>query len=140
MASGARTARGTLLKASDMAGSPVFTTIAEVRNISGPTTTVNTEDVTNMDSGAYMEFVPTLIDSGELTFEINYKSDATQDLLRSDLQAVTFRNYQLVLPTLVTETWAFSAIVTGFQLAASQDSVMRASVTLKISGAVTVTP
>src|SRR5690348_3496982 len=107
MASGARSAVGTLLKASDMAGTPTFTTIAEVRGLSGPSTSVNTEDVTSLDSGNYMEFIPTLIDAGEFTFEINYRTHATHALLRSDRDNKTLRNYQLVVPVATPETWSF---------------------------------
>lgn len=140
MPSNAVSAQGSLLKIGDGGGTEVFTTIAEVRSISGPTASVNLEDVTSHDSSAWMEKIPTLIDAGEISFEINYTSHTTQDQLRTDMFARTKRNFQLVLvPLTPDETIAFAAYITGFEVDAPHDGVLRASVTLAITGAITWT-
>lgn len=140
MPSSAVGAQGVLLKIGDGGGPETFTTIAEVRSISGPTTTVNLEDVTSHDSSAWMEKIATLIDPGQITFDLNYTGAATQDSLRTDMLARTKRNFQLVLvPLTPDETIAFTAIVTQYQVEAPHDGVLRVSVTLDITAAWTWT-
>ena len=81
MPSGALHAHATLIGKGDSGSPEMFTTIAEVGSITGPTLTRDIIDVTNQDSaGAYREFIGGLIDPGELSFDINYiPTDATQD-------------------------------------------------------------
>ena len=78
MATKAVTSHGTLLKVGDGASPEVFATIAEVKDISGPGTTLSTEDATNHDSGGWREPVPTLLEGGEVTFDLNYYGGTTQ--------------------------------------------------------------
>jgi predicted secreted protein len=136
---------GTLLKIGN-GGTPTetFTTIAEVRDISGPAFSVGTEDVTNHDSSGWREFIPTIIEAGEVTFDVNFKGDATQGFasgsLYDDMIDKTKRNFQIVLPSGVgsaNDTGAFAAYVTGFELSAPVEGVLSASITLMITGAVT---
>lgn len=145
MATGALSSFGTLLKIGN-GGSPTetFTTIAEVRDISGPAFAVGTEDVTNHDSSGWREHIPTIIEAGQVTFDINFKGDATQGFatgsLYDDMVDKTKRNFQIVLPSGVGATndiGAFAAYVTGFELSAPVEGVLSASVTLQITGAVT---
>lgn len=141
MATSAQSSHGTLLKIGDGAGSETFTTIAEVLDISGPGYTVNTEAVTNHDSSGWVEHVPTTIDAGEVTFEVNYYSATTQDQLDTDMRAKTKRNFELVfpLPSSGTETHEFAAYITGMEMAAPVEGVLRASLTLRITGSTTKT-
>ena len=71
---------GTLLKVGDGGGTEVFTTIAEVKEISGPSISVDTVELTtHSSSGAWKEYLPTLIDAGEVTFDVNFiPTNATQ--------------------------------------------------------------
>jgi hypothetical protein len=136
MVSAAVAAQGTLLKIGDGGGTEVFTTIKDAYNISGPTTTVETTDVTSHDSSAWREFIPTLIDPGEVTFSFFYSGHATQDQLRTDMLARTRRNFQLVFaPLLVDETIAFTGIVTGYQPQEPHDGALSVDVTVKVTAA-----
>lgn len=140
MATSARSSHGTYLKIGDGLTSPGpegFTTIAEVLDISGPGTTLNTEDGTNHDSGGWREPIPTLLEGGEVTFDINYYKDATQTSLRTDMTARTRRNFKMVLPLAVAETLSFSGYVTSFEYAAPVEGVLRASVTIMVTGPIT---
>lgn len=133
-------AYGTKLLVGDGAGSEAFTALAEVRNISGPATKVDTVDVTpHSTSTPWRHFVPTLIDGGEVTLDINFLPDATdQQALRTDMLARTKRNFRIEWPTTPTAHRAsFAAYVTGHSPAAPHDGALSASVTLKITGAVT---
>jgi predicted secreted protein len=130
---------GTLLKIGDGAGPEVFTTVAEVKAIGGPTIKVDTVDLTtHSSSGAWREFLPTLIDAGELTFDVNFlPTNATHSQstgLLKDLKNRTKRNWQLVFPDAGSTTWAFAAYVTGFQITAPPDDLLGASVTLRLTG------
>lgn len=141
MATSAISSHGTLLKIGDGGGSEVFTTIAEVKDISGPALSWETEDVTNHDSSKWREFVPTIKEGGEVSFDLNYYSAATQDSVRTDMLAGTKRNFQVVfpLPASGTETHAFAAYITGIEYDAPVEGVLGQSITLTITGAVTVT-
>lgn len=136
---------GTFLKIGN-GGTPTetFTTIAEVRDISGPSFAVGTEDVTNHDSNGWREHIPTIIEGGEVTFDINFVGGATQGFasgsLYDDMVDKTKRNFQIVLPAGVgssNDTGSFAAYVTGFELSAPVEGVLTASVTLSITGSVT---
>jgi predicted secreted protein len=133
----------TLLKIGDGGGPEAFTTIAEVKDISGPALALATEDVTShSSSGAWREFIATLKDAGEVTFTVNFiPTTATQSytsgLLR-DYNNRTKRNFQLVFPDGGSTTWAFPAYVTGFEPDESVEGVLEASISLKIAGAPTL--
>lgn len=137
MATGAKSTSGVLLKSSDMAGSPTFTTIAEVKDIGGPTRRTNFEDATSYDSVAFNEFVATLTDPGSVSFSIFYKTAATQQLLLTDQEGNTLRNYQLYLPTATPQTWSFAAYVESFELNLPVNGLMQASISLRVAGAIT---
>jgi predicted secreted protein len=138
MATSARSSHGTLLKVGD-GGTPteVFSTIGEVKDISGPSMTLNTEDVTSHDSGGWKEEIPTLLEAGEISFDVNYYKAATQVALRSAQMARTRLNFQMVVPLAPTETLSFSGFVTGFEYSAPVEGILTASITIKVSGPVT---
>ncbi|HEY1089316.1 MAG TPA: phage tail tube protein [Archangium sp.] len=133
----AKSSKGIQLQRGDGGGSEVFTTIAEVTNITGPTENAGELDATSFDSTG-MEFIGGLPDAGEVTFEVNFVgSNAQQQGLRTDSRAGTLRNFKLVLPDHATDptTVAFSALVTKPpELSAAVNGVIKGSCTLKISG------
>lgn len=131
---------GTLLKIGDGA-TPTenFTTIAEVRDISGPSLSLDTEDTTSHSStGGWEDAVGTILRSGEVTFDIGYQPsetthNATTGLL-ADMRNRVRRNFQLVFPDASSTTWSFTALVTGFQPGAPVGGSLTASITLKPVG------
>ena len=84
---------GTLLKIGDGADPEVFTTIAEVLDISGPGLSLDTEETTNHSSpGGWEEYVGTILRSGEVTFGINYDPvGATHDASTGLIKDLTDR-------------------------------------------------
>lgn len=139
----AKSGFGTLLKIGDGGGTEVFTTIAEIKQIQGPKEKADTYDATNMNSpstgtSGFREFVPGLIDAGEIVITGNYTSVASQDALRTTFWNGTLRNFQMLVPLAVPETWSFAAIVTAHELILSHDAAMSFTATLKISGVPTV--
>lgn len=138
-ASGALSAWGTLLKIGDGGGTEAFTTIAEVTDISGPSLSLDTAEVTSHSStNKFKEFIGTLLDAGEMTFSINFiPTNATQSYsagLIKDMFARTMRNFQLIFPNASTTTWLFAALVTAFEPKEAIADQLSADVTLKISG------
>lgn len=131
---------GTLLKVGDgVTPTEGFTTIGSVKDISGPSIAMETEDVTTHSSTA-AEFVATVIDYGEVSFDINFDYGDTQHAgLLTDLEAGTLRNFQIVLTDAGATTIDFAAIITKYELTAPVKGVLGASLTLKVSGAATFT-
>lgn len=141
-ASSAISGFGTALKIGDGGGTEVFTTIAEVRNVSGPTQSLNTFDVTHQSSpGGVMERAAGLLDPGQVTFEVNWlPSDATQSAsagLERDMNNKTRRNFKVVFPNASSTTCTFPAFVTAVSPTAPLNDAMRANVTLQIAGQIT---
>lgn len=140
MATQALSAYGTLLKRGDGGAPETFTTVPEVRSISGPSTETDEAEVTTHSSaalGAFREFILTLIDAGSIEFDINYvPSDAVHQGVRSDFTSRTKRNWQLVLPGSV-QTISFTGYVKTFSFDFPTDDAITASVSIRLTGAVT---
>ena len=129
---------GTLLKIGD-GGTPteVFTTIGEITNITGPGVTLDTIEVTNHSSpGGCEEHIPSVLRTGEVTFDINFvPGSPTQSFatgLIGDAVSRTLRNFELLFPNLVK--WEFAGYVIGFEPDAPFDGKLGASVTVKPVG------
>lgn len=131
---------GTLLKIGDGATpTEVFTSIAEVKEIGGPSLELETVDVTSHTSpGGWREFVGTLLNGGEVELTLNFvPTEGTHDNstgLLADMTARTRRNFQMVFPDVGATTWAFTAFVTGFEPSAAVDGSLDAEVTLQVTG------
>lgn len=142
--SNAIAAMGTILKMGDGADPEVFTAIAEVRDISGPSLSGDTVDVTpHSTTSSWRRIIPTLLNPGEVTFDINFipteathKDDAggLLDLLKNQ----TRRNFQLAWSDAGATTWSFAGYVTKFEPSAGVEAELKASVTIAIDGAPTL--
>lgn len=131
---------GTLLQTGDGATSEAFTTIAEIVNISGPGESLEMIDATHMESpNTYREYIPSLLDSGEITFDMNFlPALAAQTTLRTDLTGRTKRNFKLIFTDTGTTTYSFAGYVTSFEPNAQIDDKLSASATIKVTGPLTV--
>jgi len=129
-------AKGTKLQY-DKSGT--WTTIGEIKSgPDGPNETVETSDVTHHASpNDAMEHVPTLIDSGEVSFDISYTQGSNEhDTLRTRKENLTQEDFRILEPG---GNWAltFTATVTGLEMSFEPDAVIDASVTLNITQDVT---
>ena len=115
--------------------------IAQVRSISGWGLSMDTIDVTSHDStGAWREFVAGLIDGGEITLDLVFDPDNTGHTnLRTDLTSRTSNTYDVRFVDPTPQIWSFTGFVTAFSPDASVDGDLTASVTIKATGAITVT-
>ena len=129
--------QGAQFQRGDGAGTEVFTTIAEVKSFSGPGGEASEIDVTSLDSTG-KEFRLGLQDEGNITLDcLLVPGDTAQEGLRADRAAGTVRNFKLILPDTATTTLSFAALVKGFSIAGGVDDVVSASVSLRVTGAVT---
>jgi|SRR3990172_6495050 len=130
-------AYGTLLKIGSGGTAETFTTIAEVGDIDGPSMSVDTIEMTSHSSpGARKEFVASLIDSGEISFPINFiPTDGTHDDVTGIQKIMNDRsvwNWQMLFPDASVVT--FAAIVTAFGIKAPVADKLSADLSLKITG------
>lgn len=130
---------GTLIKRGNGASPEVFTTIAEVGDIDGPTLKAQMEDVTNhSSSGGYEEKIPTTLSLGQIKFPVNFvPTGATHSSttgIVADCKNRTKRNYQFVFPDTGATTYTFAVFVEEIAWKPSVKGVLRAEVTLSLTG------
>ena len=138
MASNALGAQGTTI-AVGSAGSPdALVTIPEVINISGPDGQATLIDITNLSSTG-KEYLIGLKDEGQVQLDISYVPDnAVHMVLRAAFSNRTLLPYRITFTDTVPATyWHFSAYVMGFSVSAGLDQALKATCTLKITGAIT---
>jgi hypothetical protein len=128
---------GFLLKMGDGGGPETFATVAEVKDIRGPSVKVDTEDATNQSSpDSTEEILPTIIRPGEVTFDCNFlPTDSTQDQSTGFLSHIwtkTKKNWRLYVTA--ASYWSFSGYVTGFDGSLPVAGISTGSATIKITG------
>lgn len=129
--------KGTLFKRGDGGGPETFTNIGQVVGFTGPDGEAADIDTTDLDSVA-KEFEVGLPEEGNISMNINIDpANAEHSGLRTDRDAGTLRNFQIVLPDAGTTTLSFAAYVKSYSLDAQPDDIFRLTVNLRISGAVT---
>lgn len=133
---------GTIVQINDPGNSPGdWHDLDEVFNVTPPSAEVDQIDVTHMRSpGRRREFIDGLIDGGEFSFQINYiPGGDTDDILNAILDlpvgASRRRNWRVIFPNLVMHT--FSGNLQTYEPDAPTDDKMTATVTIKVTGAIT---
>jgi hypothetical protein len=118
--------------------------IGEVISISGPSVSINTIDTTTLDD-IHRTFVGGTIDSGELSLEVLIDPMGTDAQKFEDewdataTAAPTAKACIITFPSAATAaTYTFNAVLTGFELSLPIDDSIKANITLKISGSVTI--
>lgn len=117
-------------------GTEIFTTIAEVKSISGPNMSSTVIDVTNMDSSDNTrEYISSWIDPGELSFACNFLPGNTgQQGLVEDMQDRVRRNFTLTWSDTASTVCTLSGLVTAFGITNQLDAALEANVTIKLTG------
>lgn len=128
------------MKLGDGASPEVFTTISQVRSITGPSTKAIVQDITtHSTSGNWMEKLNTLIDPGTIGFPINYDyanaAHAFSTGLWNLLINLTQSNFHCVFPGSVGYL-AFAGYITGHAFDLPVDNVIRANIEIAINGAI----
>lgn len=123
-----------------------WTNILEASKVKGPGEKMDTVEVTSLDSVGYKEFITSLRDSGEISFDVNYTTPATG----AGVSARTLRNnvtkmhYKITLPKSPTQTstgdaYDFYGYVTGYDPSFDETKQISATITIKVTGAVNYT-
>lgn len=143
MASSAFWAYGSDFKMGNGATPEVFTAVAEVIDIDGPSMTRDSIEVTSQDStSGWREFISGWRDGDSLTVTANWlPTNATHDGTTGMFEHFTDNenhNYQIVLPTAIGLTIGFAGHITGFPVNLPLEEQAQVEFEIKVSGAVTI--
>lgn len=128
---------GTLFKIRTSTGPDVYTTIGEQTSVTPFGIAVDSIDASHEESpGAWREFIPGLKDGGEVSLELHYVPGGTAEATLLAALATT-KVCRVVFPSGARAD--FSAFITEVSPEAPLDDKMVASVTLKVTGEITVT-
>lgn len=122
--------------------SNVLTQLDECIAISLPNSQVDDVDATHMLSPSRRrEYIAGLIDDGEGTFEFNLVPGSATDLLiQQALDSGDARGYEVIIPDgAFGQKFAGSCIVKGYERNVPIDDRMTATMTVRFTGAVTIT-
>lgn len=110
--------------------------IAQVTNISGPSLSLDTTDVTTHDQSlAWEEHAATILRTGTLTLDIIYDPGLADHVgVLATLVGKAAVEFELQFPDPAYTSYVFDAFVTGFTPTAPVDGALTASVTLKPTG------
>jgi len=112
--------------------------ISEINSISGPSMSRDTIDVTSLDSvGGYREFIGGFRDAGTIQLSMNF-TRSTYGIMQTDFESPDTQYYEVVLSDPENTTVEFVGMVTEIPLEISPDDKITSSVTIKITGAVTI--
>jgi hypothetical protein len=115
--------------------------VEEVIDISGPEQKAEKDDVTNQSSpNFYKEWIPTLLDGGDVSFNANFVPGATeQGNLLSAMQARTLEPFTLTPPTpYAANVISFDAYVTDWDIKTPHNKKATLQVKLAVTGPVTL--
>lgn len=123
--------------------SGTYTAIAQMVDISGPTMSADTIEVTNRDGDGWKEFIAGLRDGGEVTFNIMYDPALTTHSASAAggvvtiLSAGTRNSFRIEFADSAPTTATFDVVVTKFTPKMPLNDAQVADVTIKVSGAIT---
>lgn len=128
----------------DTAGGTSYTTLGHVKDMSGPTISRGTIDITDHDSpNGYREFFGGLVDPGEMTFQIGLDHTATahSGLYASfDSSTEVPWSWQVTFNTFSgTYKWEFDGFITGLTAGAPLEGQNIWDLTIKITAKPTLT-
>ena len=126
---------GATITAAGTATPNTYTAIANVQDFSGFDGSASEIDVTNLASVA-KEFRLGLTDAGQLSLSINQdNADAGQLAVRAALVSGAVKNFKILLPSGVAAS--FAGFVKKFGASGGVDAVVKSSIDIRITGAVT---
>jgi hypothetical protein len=108
-----------------------YTDVAEVTSITWPGYQRDAVEATHLNSDdQFREYVPGLMDAGEVTLELNFVPSSS-DVIIAALTASTLGQFKITAPGGVNVV--FKGIVTSYQAQSPLDDRMTASVTIKVT-------
>lgn len=114
--------------------------IAEVYDITPPSSTVDQIDATHMQSpNRNREFIAGLSDPGSASFEMNFVPGSASDLKIQEIRGTGEQVLcRITFPNAVT--WQFTGQIESYEPAIPTEDKMTASVSFKVSGSTVATP
>ncbi len=131
-------AYGTQLQMDD--GALNYTSIAELRDVSGPQIKANFADVTNHSStGSYMERIPTTLDMGQISFKINFVPTAATHNATAGLTYVLTqkakRSFKLIFPD--STNWVCKGFVASVTPSEPVAGELNSAIVIQLTGSPT---
>jgi len=128
-----KTGLGTLVKKGTVA-------IGNILSITGPSLTRDTVDTTVMDDNAngFREFITGLRDGGTMGFDMLF-TKAGYEAMKTDFMDDDAIAYTIELPDADSTIIGFNGLVTDLPLDIPINDTIKCSVSIKITGAITVT-
>jgi predicted secreted protein len=120
-------------------GSPlIYTLLAELKKITFSGRKLDLVDVTNMQSGIFREWLPTLLDSGDVDMDANFiPGDPTQTAINNYFNTATLVPWEVILPNGLG-TMNFNGYVSADAWDLVVDKEATVTIKIKITGAITV--
>jgi len=135
----AAAAVGTAFQQGSGASPQVYTTVAEVLSISGPSLSAEEIEVSSLSSpGGFKEYVSGLRDAGTVDLSVNWiKSNTQQTSMRDLVSTGATTAYRIVFSDSPNTVAEFDGIVLTFTMSADPGSQIRAELSVRITGQVT---
>ena len=119
----------------------VYTTIAEVKDVTGPEASLDVVDVTNQSSpGQYEEIIPTLHKGGSTTFDVHLVPDdvtlGSDTGLLSFMEARTKKDWQILVGPTYSVQFQGYVVKSGFKFPVTNVATM--SMEIRVTGPVVV--
>ena len=118
-----------------------FKVIPQVFGFAGPDIAKQFEDVTNLDSaGAFKEYVPTLLDTSNLTFECLAKPNDSTHKYMVQAAAALFQQdqFRINVNTVDPKSYTFMGYATKFSPKADAGKSLRYACEIRITGQVNI--
>jgi hypothetical protein len=136
-----RSAKGTLFKIGDGASPEIFSTVAQMRSISGPSATGVKQDITtHSTAGNWMESAVVLLDGGTIGFPANYDSAEATHAFSTGIWNrfinLTPQNAVVDFPLTIGYLY-FNVYTMGHSFDAPVDNILAVNFEFAINGAIT---
>lgn len=110
------------------------TAVGNIMSISGPDQSRDPIDISTMESSnKFREFIPGMIDAGELTMELNFDGTTVSSVLDGQLTA-TASSIVVTFSDADTATFTCNGFITALGHAIPMDDKVTQSVTIKFTG------
>ena len=140
MASGAKIGNKTLFQREIPAGSGTYVTVAEVKELRGPSFSRDKLDATNFDStDDYGEKLPGLKDGGEISATLNFRPEHTSQGMNTGLLKAfedgTVENWRVQYPQFTNSPQLIvRGFLTGWEVSATTKELMTVQIKLEVTG------
>tara|TARA_Y100000361_G_scaffold37821_1_gene32377 strand:- start:12808 stop:13236 length:429 start_codon:yes stop_codon:yes gene_type:complete len=121
-----------------------YDSLGSITDLSPPSVTKDTIEVTSHGDSGIRKYIGGLVDFGEVSITVNYDPDDTAHTnfrtlaeTPNDVADATNTGFKITYADTGATVLTFNGIVTGFEQEAPIDGQLSATITIKVSGAVT---